>query len=83
MYRIPQYIPVYPIPRRDARLTSLRFGCSLAAVNFCLFIVGTVQCSRIFIYRQSHKGTEGALKEIEQDVAGSIKDVEKKVEQKL
>ena len=35
------------------------------------------------MYRQSQKGTEGALKEMEQDVAGSIKDVEKKVEQKL
>ncbi|KIX10339.1 uncharacterized protein Z518_01421 [Rhinocladiella mackenziei CBS 650.93] len=52
----------------------------LAAVNFCLFVVGFVQCSRIFLYQ---KGTTGALKEMEQEVGGSVKSVEKKVEQKL
>jgi hypothetical protein len=56
---------------------------SLAAVNFCLFLVGTIQCSRIFLYNQSQAGTAGALKEMEQEVVGSAKNLEKKAEQKL
>lgn len=52
-------------------------------MNFCLFIVGAVQCSRIFMYHQSQKGTEGALKDMEQELEASVKSVEKKVEQKL
>ncbi|KEF61921.1 uncharacterized protein A1O9_03493 [Exophiala aquamarina CBS 119918] len=55
----------------------------LAAVNFCLFLVGTTQVSRILLYQQSIKGTEGAIKSLEQEVVGAAKDVEKKVEQKL
>jgi len=56
---------------------------SLAAVNFCLFLVGTTQVTRIFLYQQSIKGTAGAAKSLEEEVAGAVKDVEKKVEQKL
>lgn len=56
---------------------------SLAAVNFCLFLVGTVQVSRILLYQQSIKGTEGAIKSLEQDIVDSAKSVEKKIEQKL
>ncbi|KAK5065200.1 hypothetical protein LTR84_001037 [Exophiala bonariae] len=55
----------------------------LAAVNFCLFLVGTTQVTRILLYQQSIKGTEGALKSMEQDVVSAAKDVEKKVEAKL
>ncbi|KIW26718.1 uncharacterized protein PV07_06529 [Cladophialophora immunda] len=56
----------------------------LAAVNFCLFLVGLVQCSRIFMYRSSQDGsTTAALKEMEKDIESSAKVVEKKVEAKL
>jgi len=56
----------------------------LAAVNFCLFIVGTVQCSRIFAYRSSHKDSQTeALKSMEKDIVDSAKGVEKKAEAKL
>jgi hypothetical protein len=52
-------------------------------VNFCLFLVGTTQVSRILLYQQSIKGTEGALKSAEQEIVSAAKDVEKKVEAKL
>jgi hypothetical protein len=53
-------------------------------VNFCLFLVGTVQCSRILAYRSSQKGsTTEALKDMEKDLENSAKSVEKKVEAKL
>ncbi|EXJ63594.1 uncharacterized protein A1O5_11355 [Cladophialophora psammophila CBS 110553] len=56
----------------------------LAAVNFCLFLVGLVQCSRIFMYRASHDGSAtAALKEMEKEMESSAKEVEKKVEAKL
>lgn len=67
----------------DTDLTLVFVVYSLAAVNFCLFIVGTVQVSRIVMYQQSVKGTEGAIKSLEQEVVTAAKDVEKKVEQKL
>ena len=35
------------------------------------------------MYQQSLKGTEGAVKSLEQELVASAKDVEKKVEQKL
>ena len=57
---------------------------SLAAVNFCLFIVGTVQVGRILSYQQSQKGnTTEALKSMGNDLETSAKNVEKKVEAKL
>jgi len=56
----------------------------LAAVNFCLFIVGTVQCSRILMYQSSQKGSNTeALKSMEEDIKSSAKSVEKKAEAKL
>jgi hypothetical protein len=58
--------------------------CSLAAVNFCLFLVGTVQCGRILAYQSSQKGsTTEALKSMEKDLEGSAKSLEKKAEAKL
>jgi len=51
----------------------------LAAVNFCLFLVGTVQCGRILAYQSSQKGsTTEALKSMEQDIVKSAETVEKK-----
>jgi len=56
----------------------------LAAVNFCLFLVGTIQCSRILTYQSSQKGnTTEALKSMEKDLVSSAKGVEKKAEAKL
>jgi len=55
----------------------------LAAVNFCLFIVGTIQCTRIFLYNQSQKGTKGAIEQMEKDIVAPAKKLEKKAEQKL
>ncbi|KAL2429066.1 hypothetical protein ABEF95_002596 [Exophiala dermatitidis] len=56
----------------------------LAAVNFCLFLVGTIQTTRIFLYKRSEAGSAAAaLKEMEQDIEGAAKKVEKKVEQKI
>ncbi len=65
-------------------ITNLRFCVfSLAAVNFCLFIVGTIQCTRIFLYNQSQKGTKGAIEQMEKDIVAPAKKLEKKAEQKL
>jgi hypothetical protein len=56
----------------------------LAAVNLCLFIVGTVQVSRIFVYNRSHSGsTEEALKEMVGDVKSTAGAAEKTVEKEL
>jgi len=56
----------------------------LAAVNFCLFLVGTIQVSRILTYRSSQKGDQTeALKSMEKDIVESAKGIEKKVEAKL
>jgi len=56
----------------------------LAAVNFCLFIVGTVQVSRIFVYHRSLSGsTQGALKGLVSDVKGSAAEAEKEAEKEL
>ncbi|KIW10302.1 hypothetical protein PV08_11264 [Exophiala spinifera] len=55
----------------------------LAAVNFCLFIVGTIQCTRIFLYNQSVKGTQGAIEQMEKDVVAPVKKLEAAVEQKV
>ena len=56
----------------------------MAAVNFCLFIVGTVQVSRILVYQRSHSGsTEEALKEIVGDMKSTAGAAEKEVEKEL
>ncbi|EXJ86449.1 hypothetical protein A1O3_03400 [Capronia epimyces CBS 606.96] len=56
----------------------------LAAVNFCLALVGSIQCARIFLYKRSVTGsTTEALKELEHDIEGKAKSTEKKIEQKI
>jgi len=56
----------------------------LAAVNFCLFIVGTVQVSRILVYQRSQSGsTEAALKDLATDVKGTAVAAEKSAEKEL
>jgi ABC-type proline/glycine betaine transport system permease subunit len=72
--------PLFPT---NIMLTVFTLVYSLAAVNFCLFLVGTVQCARIFAYQASIKGTEGALKSMEGDIVDAAKSVEKKIERKL
>jgi len=50
----------------------------LAAVNFSLFIVGTVQVTRILMYQSAQKGSlEAAVKDLGKDAAGTAKSVEK------
>lgn len=57
---------------------------SLAAVNFALFLVGTIQTGRILLYKRSQEGsTAAALKALEQDIASTAKKAEKKVEEKI
>lgn len=49
----------------------------MAAVNFCLFIVGTTQCSRIFMYHKELTGSSsGAFANMKEIVMGSAKKVE-------
>lgn len=56
----------------------------LAAVNFCLFIVGTVQVSRILVWQRSQQGsTEAAVKTLADDVKDTAKSTEKKAEKEL
>lgn len=53
------------------------FSARLAAVNLCLFIVGTVQVSRIFLWQSQQKGSlKGAVKELGKDLKGTAKEVE-------
>jgi Mitochondrial pyruvate carriers len=53
---------------------------SLAAVNFCLFCVGTVQVSRIVSYNKELTGsTSAAFSKMYGDVVGTSKQVEQKV----
>ncbi|RMZ85989.1 hypothetical protein DV737_g85, partial [Chaetothyriales sp. CBS 132003] len=52
----------------------------LAAVNFCLFIVGTVQVGRILAYNVSLTGsTSEALRRMGRDIAGNTKQTDKKL----
>lgn len=58
--------------------------CSLAAVNFCLFLVGTVQVSRIMLYRASQEGSiSEAIKVSAREIAGAAKKVEQKGKEEL
>ncbi|KAK5944922.1 hypothetical protein PMZ80_002124 [Knufia obscura] len=53
----------------------------LAGVNFCLFLVGTIQCSRIFLYQSSLKGSkEAGAKELGQEIKDDAKRVEQQAE---
>lgn len=55
--------------------------CRLAGVNFCLFLVGTIQTSRILAYQSAQKGSlEGGAKELEQVVKDDAKRVEQQAE---
>lgn len=54
----------------------------MAAVNFCLFIVGTTQCSRIFFYHKELTGsTSGAFSDMKEIVMGSAKKVEEQAKE--
>lgn len=56
----------------------------MAAVNFCLFIVGTVQVSRILTYNASQKGSlKEGVKDLGEDVKGQAKSLEAKAEKEL
>jgi hypothetical protein len=58
--------------------------CSLAAVNFCLFIVGTVQVGRILAYQSTHKGsTEAGVKALGKEEAESAKELGQKAKAEL
>lgn len=60
----------------------LIYACSLAAVNFCLFLVGTTQTTRIFLYHKELAGSTGAaLSNMWAIVKGDAKKVEKKAEE--
>lgn len=60
--------------------TNLSFDAySLAAVNFCLFLVGTTQTSRIFMYQKELTGSSGAaINNMWAIVTGDAKKIEKK-----
>ena len=69
-------------PCRDQQLRNSADICySLAAVNFCLFIVGTIQVSRILAYQSSQKGSiEGGAKELGSEIKADAKKVEQQAE---
>ena len=49
-------------------------------MNVCLFIVGTVQVSRILIWRSQQKGSlKGAVKELGNDLKSTAKSAESEV----
>jgi hypothetical protein len=49
-------------------------------VNCCLFIVGTVQVSRILIWQSQQKGSlKGAVKELGNDLKSTAKSAESEV----
>ena len=57
---------------------------SLAAVNFCLACVGTIQVSRVLIYQRQQKGTAtAALKEVSRQEADAAKGVEVEAKKEL
>lgn len=56
----------------------------MAAVNFCLFLVGTVQVSRILTYNASQAGSlKEGIKELGQEEKDSAKSLENKAEKEL
>ena len=57
---------------------------SLAAVNFCLFTVGTIQVSRILMYQREQQGSsQEALKVLTGDVVGQAEKLENKAEKSV
>ena len=54
----------------------------LAAVNACLFVVGTIQCSRILQYNKELTGSyAGAIRRLAGQAEGSAKKLEREVKQ--
>lgn len=53
---------------------------SLAGVNFCLFLVGLIQTSRIFMYHKEQQGSTGAAIDT---MWGIVKGDSKKAEAKF
>jgi mitochondrial pyruvate carrier 2 len=52
----------------------------LAAVNFCLAIVGTIQVSRILAYQSSQKGSaEKMVEDVKEEVKGAAEGVKEDV----
>jgi len=63
---------------------ALTISNSLAAVNFCLAIVGTIQVSRILLHNASRTGSkEEAVKEMGRDMKGQAIALENKAENEL
>ena len=77
LYRPPPPFPV--LPARSCSRTDLSHN-SLAAVNFALAIVGTIQVSRILAYRASEKGSvEGAIEASKADEKSKAEGVKEAV----
>lgn len=71
----PQILALLAVARTDMLWLS-----RLAAVNVCLFIVGTVQVSRILMWQTQQQGSFiGALKALGQDVKGAAKKTDAEV----
>jgi mitochondrial pyruvate carrier 2 len=63
-----------------SEIVKLTLFNSLAAVNFCLFCVGTTQCSRILFYNIEKEGSTGAaFSKLWGDIKGTSKKAEKDV----
>jgi hypothetical protein len=55
----------------------------LAAVNFCLFLVGSVQTGRIVMYNAEKEGSMGAaISKLWAEVKGSSKTAEKDLKER-
>jgi mitochondrial pyruvate carrier 2 len=74
-------LPAPKYPSSQSRHKLIRIILSrLAAVNCCLFIVGTVQVSRILIWQSKQKGSlKGAVKELGDDLKSTAKSAESEV----
>jgi hypothetical protein len=71
--------PKYPPPPVMAWADTHAFS-RLAAVNCCLFIVGTVQVTRILIWRSKQtESLTGAVKELGNDITSTAKSAESEV----
>lgn len=56
---------------------------SLAAVNACLAVVGTIQVSRVLSYQASQKGSlEEAIKDVGRDLKKDASSLEQTAEKK-
>jgi hypothetical protein len=72
--------PKYPPPPSHGISWYASSFSRLAAVNCCLFIVGTVQVTRILIWRSKQTGSlTGAVKELGNDITSTAKSAESEV----